>query len=312
MPLETYISDLLYRYDCVIIPDFGAFLTKRISAQIDAEQSLFFPPKKMLSFNPQIKHNDGLLSNYISEVEKIPYTEALNRIQESVQQFNHKLIEDRSLTFDHVGELQLDDANNITFIPSESVNYLTSSFGLSEFSGSAIARLEHKKTVEHIEDTSGITLTENAKNERNWLKYAAAAVLILGLTGFGALKYYENTISSHNSLVQEAANKTVDLKVQEATFVISNPLPSAVLKLDKQSGDFHIVAGAFRIEANSDKKVEQLKALGYKARTIGVNRYGLHEVVYSSYNTRNEAQLALRDIRNTHNPEAWLLVKSLD
>ena len=28
MQLATYISDLLYRYECVIIPGFGAFLTQ--------------------------------------------------------------------------------------------------------------------------------------------------------------------------------------------------------------------------------------------------------------------------------------------
>ena len=100
--------------------------------------------------------------------------------------------------------------------------------------------------------------------------------------------------------------------MQEATFVISNPLPAATLSLEKQSGNYHIVAGAFRVETNSMKKVNQLKAKGYKARTIGVNRYGLHEVVYASYETRAEAQRALYNIRKTHNRDAWLLIKKLD
>ena len=34
MQLETYISDLLYRYDCVTVPEFGAFLTQRKSAEV--------------------------------------------------------------------------------------------------------------------------------------------------------------------------------------------------------------------------------------------------------------------------------------
>jgi hypothetical protein len=72
------------------------------------------------------------------------------------------------------------------------------------------------------------------------------------------------------------------------------------------------VAGAFRIEANSEKKVKQLRAKGYKARTIGKNRYGLHEVVYASYPTRLEAQNALFKIRREHNKDAWLLIKKLD
>ena len=99
--------------------------------------------------------------------------------------------------------------------------------------------------------------------------------------------------------------------MQEATFIISNPLPAARLSLEKQSGNYHIVAGAFRVEANSKTKVDQLRAQGFKARQIGENRYGLHEVIYGSFDTRIEAQNELFKIRNEHNRDAWLLIKKL-
>jgi len=99
--------------------------------------------------------------------------------------------------------------------------------------------------------------------------------------------------------------------VQEATFVIENPLPAATLNVEKQTGNYHIVAGAYRVEENSAKKVDQLTELGYKARMIGVNKYGLHEVVYGSYQTADEALTALRQIRRENNTSAWLMVKEL-
>jgi hypothetical protein len=169
-----------------------------------------------------------------------------------------------------------------------------------------------KKKVEAIEETAPIAFTPEKRSNNNWLKYAAAAVIVLGLSGYGAFKYYNNSIENHNQLAQEEANAQLDAKVQEATFVISNPLPAATLSIEKQTGNYHIVAGAFRIEANSDKKVDQLRALGYKARKIGKNRYGLHEVVYASYTTRLEAHNALYKIRREHNKDAWLLIKKLD
>jgi len=70
MQLETYISDLLYRYDCVTVPELGAFLTNRVSAKVHESTHTFYPPKKLLSFNEQLQNNDGLLANYIAEVEK--------------------------------------------------------------------------------------------------------------------------------------------------------------------------------------------------------------------------------------------------
>ena len=51
MQLETYISDLLYRYDCVTVPEFGAFLTQRKSATVHDSTNAFYPPKKVLSFS---------------------------------------------------------------------------------------------------------------------------------------------------------------------------------------------------------------------------------------------------------------------
>lgn len=311
MQLETYISDLLYRYDCVTVPGFGAFLTHRVSAKIHETTNTFYPPKKALSFNEQLQQNDGLLANYIAEVEKIPYSTALNKISKQIKSIKSYLVEGETIQFKNIGELVLNVDGKIQFDPSSHVNYLTDAFGLSHFTSSDISREVYKETVETIEETAPIALTPEKRSNRNWFKYAAAAVVLLGLGGFGAATYYNNTIENHNQLAQEQANEQLDAKVQEATFVISNPLPAATLSLEKQSGNYHIVAGAFRVEANSDKKVKQLRDQGFKARKIGANRYGLHEVVYASFETRTEAQQELYKIRREHNRDAWLLIKRL-
>jgi nucleoid DNA-binding protein len=312
MQLETYISDLLYRYDCVTVPEFGAFLTNRVSAKVHETTHTFYPPKKVLSFNEQLQNNDGLLGNYIAEVEKIPYEAAISKIAKQVKSIKSYLIEGETIQFENIGELILNTDGKIVFDPSSHINYLTDAFGLSHFSSADIKRQVYKETVEVIEEKAPIAFTPEKRSNNNWLKYAAAAVIVLGLGGYFGYNYYNNSIESHNQLAQEEANAQLDAKVQEATFVISNPLPAVTLTVEKQTGNYHIVAGAFRIEANSDKKVKQLRAKGYKARTIGANRYGLHEVVYASFETRAEAQRALYKIRREHNRDAWLLIKNLD
>ncbi len=121
-----------------------------------------------------------------------------------------------------------------------------------------------------------------------------------------------NSIDQHNQIASEQAQEQLDSKIQEATFIISNPLPAVTLNVEKQTGNFHIVAGAFRFEENCNKKLNELVDLGYKARKIGANKYGLHQVVYSSYDTRAEAQRALYQIRRAHNSDAWLLIQDLN
>ncbi len=46
MQIEKHISDLLYRYQCVTVPGFGAFLAETVSAQVTGSASSFFPPRK--------------------------------------------------------------------------------------------------------------------------------------------------------------------------------------------------------------------------------------------------------------------------
>ena len=89
-------------------------------------------------------------------------------------------------------------------------------------------------------------------------------------------------------------------------------MPSITLNVTKQSGNFHVVAGAFRVEENCDKKLKELRELGYNARKIGANKYGLHQVVYASVVSKTEALSTLKSIKKSHNSHAWLLVKDIN
>jgi hypothetical protein len=68
MKIEQYISQLLYRHQCVTVPGFGAFLTEIQSAHLHENTNSFYPPKKVISFNSHLKNNDGLLANHIALV----------------------------------------------------------------------------------------------------------------------------------------------------------------------------------------------------------------------------------------------------
>jgi len=310
MQLETYISDLLYRYECVTVPEFGAFLTQRVPATINDLSNTFYPPKKTVSFNEQIQKNDGLLAHYIADVEKIPFEVANKKILKRVKILKALLTQGETLTFNNIGDIVFNSEGKIQFEPSYHLNYLTDAFGLSQFVSPAVMREVYKKTAENIEKEIPIVFTPEKRKSIPYFRYAAVAVIALTLGGFFASKYYVNQIETHNQLAQEEAFQQLDNKIQEATFVIENPLPSVTFNVTKQSGNYHIVAGAFRIESNCDKKIEQLKAEGYKARKIGINKYGLHEVVYASYETGEDALVALRNIRKTSNKDAWLKVDS--
>ncbi len=311
MQLETYISDLLYRYECVTIPEFGSFLTQRVSATINDSTNAFYPPKKAVSFNEQIQQNDGLLAHYIADVEKIPFEVAIKKIAKRVKILKSYLTQGETLTFKNIGEVVFNNEGKILFEPTYSLNYLTDSFGLSQFVSPSVTREVYKEDVEQIEKVIPLTITSEKRKAKPYLKYAAVALIALTFGGFTASKFYVNQIETHNQLAQEEAAKQLDTKIQQATFSLSS-LPAITLSVTKQTGNYHIVAGAFRVEENCDKIITQLKKEGFSPRKIGVNKYGLHEVVYASYENGKDALKAIREIRKTHNKDAWLLVKKLD
>ena len=311
MQLATYIKDLLYRYECVIIPGFGAFLTQYQSARIENSTYTFYPPGKTVSFNRQLQTNDGLLANYVASVENCGYETALQKIRNFTGSLSIQLSEKEVVSLKNIGDFYLNEENSVQFTPSEKENFSTSSFGLSSFVSPQINRNAYKETVEALEEKAPLLFTPEKREARPYLKYAAIGLIAVVISGFGGLKLYEGQVQKHNFVEKQKANMLLDSQIQEATFIIENPLQPLNLTLPKESGKYHVVAGAFRIKENADKKLQQLVASGFSAKSIGENKYGLHVVVYGSYEDRLEANRNLRDIKRTENQDAWLLVKDL-
>lgn len=312
MQLATYINDLLYRYECVIIPGFGALLTQYHSAQIDSVTNTFYPPGKTLSFNRQLQTNDGLLANYVASVEKCSYESALQKIRNFTGRLSLQLSEGNTISLINIGDFNLNEENSVQFVPSKKQNFNTAAFGLTSFISPKINREVYKENIEALEEKVPVLFTPERRFAKPYLKYAAIALIAISITGFGGLKLYEGQVQKYNFVEKQRANTLVENQIEEATFIIENPLPTLNFTLSKQSGKYHIIAGAFRIKSNVDRKIQQLFKKGYDANMIGINKYGLHQVAYSSYETRLEAIQALRIIKRTDNPDAWLLVQELE
>jgi hypothetical protein len=311
MNIEPYIAQLLYRYQCVTVPGFGAFLTEIQSAQLIESSNSFFPPKKMISFNAYLKNNDGLLANHIAQAEKTSYEYAISAIQYEVFNWKKALQENGLFAIKNVGNFSLNADKNLIFTPYDQTNYLTNSFGLSAFVSPMVKRELFEQKIEALEKDEVIVFTPERKRTSVYLKYAAIFVLGLGVTGAIGYPIYQQQIANETILVESAVQKQVQNKIQEATFFIKNPIPAVTLTVKEEKMSYHIMAGAFREERNAQKAFERLSDQGYKARRIPQNKYGLFPVLYGSYATFPEAEKAKQEIQKTVNPDAWILIESL-
>ena len=291
MNLDKYIEDLLYRNECVVIPNFGAFITSINPANLNNE-GVFTPPSKSISFNKKIKKNDGILANYIAELNDISFDEAMKLIKLNVSNFNNDILNKKDIVFSKVGVISIKEGLT-EFTSYTNINYLKDSYGLSSVSSSFIKR--NKKKVPFS----------------NFSKYAAALIVGLLISSF-VYNNELNKIAQKNIIAYQQADLLIEKEIQKATFVIENPLPLVKMIVKENVGGFHVVAGSFSVEENSFTRLKQLKNKGYKARKIGQNKFGLFQVAYSSFYTRSDADMALEQIRVSDNKAAWILNKEIN
>jgi nucleoid DNA-binding protein len=319
MVLEHYISELLYRYNCVVVPGFGAFLTQKNSARINHITHTFSAPNKSIVFNRQLITNDGLLVSYVSESEKVSFESALVIIEQQVKTWQQILVQETSLHLKNIGSLSKNAEDKILFQPASEPNYLTSSFGLSNFNSLPVTRELLKEEVIELEENIPFVISpERRENKgfRPYLKYAAILLLAFstGVTGYRAYQQQR----TNEQVARQDAQEYVTKQIQEATFFDLSPLELPTVTVEATTtatpkafeGEMHyIVAGAFRVQDNANRKIAQLKAQGFNAAYYGTNAYGLHMVTYESYSNSTDALIALREIKRTESKDAWLLSK---
>lgn len=150
MKIARYIGDLLYDYECVVIPGLGGFLTNDKPASIQPNTHHFRPPYKQVMFNAYLKTNDGLLVNYIAREENISYQEAKAQVDKFVYLCDNALKSGKRINFHRVGYLYLNKNEKIIFEQDSSINYNADAFGLSSFVSPAIRRANAEEKLREV------------------------------------------------------------------------------------------------------------------------------------------------------------------
>ncbi len=104
MRVEQYIKELLYRYNCVVMPEFGAFLAHSASARLDTTTNTIHPPKKIISFNAQLQKNDGLLVSHISKAKNLAYEDILEEVNATSKNWKQSLENGNSIDPERAGK----------------------------------------------------------------------------------------------------------------------------------------------------------------------------------------------------------------
>ena len=337
MKMETYISDLLYRHDCVIIPRFGGLITNYRSAKIHPVSHTFHPPSKSIRFNVNLQEDDGLLANYVSSCESISFASAQSKIERFVFSIQNDLEHKKEARLPKIGVLSVDLNGKLSFEPDIKVNYLPDAFGLEAIQSPAIHRKSKGIDVSEQIYRSAKSI-QTQKTSFSW-KVAAVLIPLIGLSTYISFQqeaigdkyanyaylnpFKEKPASVYVPRAIEVKEKTIELKETKITTTpktvvetfkentevkAKKTIPAPSVKSTFVSKPFHLVAGCFSSELNANNLVAKLKTEGFEASMIGQNENGLFRVAFQSYFSRELAVSEMKKLKDS-GKSTWLLKK---
>ena len=220
MNLTQSIQELLYQHECVVIPQFGGFVTNYKAAFVHPKKRTVHPPSKQLSFNVNLVNNDGLLANYISQAEGVSYEVALNYVQSAVSDFSENLKNKNRLELEGIGILSKNSQGTVEFSPDNTTNFLRNSFGLKPVFLPSLGELLGEETEEEVlEETPVVPLTAETKEEitpvipiqtkrkkRGGLLAAAIILPLMFLGGFTAHQNQDQLASFFSGFFPTSSN----------------------------------------------------------------------------------------------------------
>ena len=312
--IEYYISQLLYKNDCIIVMNFGGFVCSSISANLNKKTGILTPPNKSILFNPQLKDNDGLLINHIAQSEGISQEDSKINLLKFVEQSLKNLNKFKSCRFEEIGLFTLNSDKNIIFTQDLKTNYNLNSFGFQDITNNKITR----DNSEIIEESFKLIKKKNNFTIKRLLKAAAIIIPLIGISFLSITQ--EDRINSiytqianvnpisfkkdNVTVLNDQNSKEIIINKEIQPEITNNEVSQVFKEVIIPSQKFYIIAGAFSIEKNANKLKNRLNSWNYNSSIIKNDK--IMRVSYDSFESKEQALISLSKIRK-ENPQAWIL-----
>lgn len=308
LDISGYIQDLLWEYECVIIPGFGGILATYRHAEMVLAEHVLYPPSKSLSFNEYLSNNDGLLVNYISQKAQISYADASDQVDIWVKKTKDHLADNEEIYLPKIGRFHRDVEKKLRFEPDTTVNYLSTAYGLRKVVAEPILRNKSAEDFDLMEPHRASYDLPRAN--RKWAM-AAVILLCLGLGSIlnlmyqgvdvkplnlnaasvlGFLEHFEKPIEVSPEL-KSSPNKDIPKLSAES----NNPVAARVEQLNASEAPMESVNNTTSTAAPTVTVVEEPKTETGPS-TVGKKYY----VIIGAYKRRANFQNAVSYLKDRH------------
>lgn len=250
LSVEKFIEKLLLKHDCVIIPALGGFVTHYESAYQDSESGMYYPPSRSISFNSQLKMNDGLLVQAYMQAFDTNFPEANRMVEHEAERIKSVLRSTGVFLFQNLGILELKENDRLLFTPQDEGGIAAPDlYGLDAFFMKQYVMQQKVTPVkqvilsEKIESNEEIPADEKNNNiiwkshytinlNKNVTNYFAAALVAIVFYFSFAIPVSNDTTAEHNhlsiangalygfpiqSIIQPVSSKSINKAGQTAT-----------------------------------------------------------------------------------------------
>jgi hypothetical protein len=192
--VNDYLKKLLYQYDCIVVPELGAFLTHYQPASFTESSGLYLPPRKRVAFNEALRLDDGILANYIMLHEPVTREGAQRYISRFAADLRQQVTVSGRFELEGIGTFTHNEEGKLQFEPGLRHNFFGEAFGMSAVSAQSLTtQAVDAVVVEPAPTAVGPVRVENEETtlmplprSRPYWRVAAAALLVgsLGLVSY--------------------------------------------------------------------------------------------------------------------------------
>lgn len=295
MQVESYIKSLLEEEDCVIVPNFGGFISNYKNSSIqDGGVVSLLPPRKQLLFNVNLSVDDGLLIKYISGAKLISYNKAKLEVEAFVSRTLEILRETNHVEFEGLGSFKINKSKKIQFEPTFEGSPLPESFGLPVLKLSNIG-----VSVNNVTEHASERVLNRKKLVRRALMFSP---VVLALALFPT-KFYDNIQQSSffsvvdtsikTNIVNEEIVAAPETEIDDTQKKILSTIEDetsrekGLLYVEPINKNFHVILGSFKDEKNAILFQNNMKAQGFDCDII--NKGGFYRVAAASFESKSQA-----------------------
>lgn len=277
IPVARHIQYLIAQHDCVIIPGWGALIAHIVPARIDARESLFTPPSRMVVFNPTVNHDDAMIASAIVRCEGCSYPAARQAVGEYVGALRRQLDTEGCVAVERVGTFRLSPEKATLFEPDNDGIANAQFFGLPMIDLQSVSRATPLATAGELPQSPAVIRLPLGKRI---IRVAASVAVLLGL-GLTLSTPITSTLSDGVDLAGIGLNSKTPAREDAPAFTPVDDIADGRILLARPSAE----AG----EAAVTKATRKLT--GIQTRPVDGHDYYL---IVASLETRSKAERYLR------------------